>query len=434
MKRLAEEKLIQWKEQNKRKPLLLDGARQVGKTHLIEKEFGAKHFSRVHKFDFRENKKLENLFTDSLQPEEIIRKLEIEMGEKIDLKNDLIFFDEVGECQAAVDSLKFFSEKKSDIFLCASGSNIGLLNSFPVGKTHNLELFPMSFYEFLLASQKDLLIEEFEKMSRLMNVHEKLWSILLDYYFVGGMPEAVKTWFSKESTVQKIEEVSRIQDDLLSGFERDFGKYGGKVNSLHIASVFRSVPLRLQSNIDGSVKRYGFKDIIEGKKQYSQLRGPIDWLEKSKLVSKNYIVRNQPLSPLMSLCQENFFKLFFFDVGLLCRSLGLDYPEVRKQEFFQKGFIAENFVQNELLSIGKSPTFSWSEARSEIEFILKSPIGETYPVEVKSGKRTKARSLGVYKEKYSPKKTIKLIGNRGNEDPDNLVWPLYYAYYLNTIS
>ncbi len=431
MRRILIEKMVQWKGLEDRKPLLLDGARQVGKTYLLEFEFGAFYFDKVHKFDFREKPALANIFNDSLAPERIIRSLELEIGEKINLQKDLIFFDEVGECQGAIDSLKYFSEKMPQSFICASGSNIGLLSSFPVGKTYNLELFPMNYYEFLLASGNQLLIEEFEKQSRLMKTHEKLWELLLDYYFVGGMPEAVNAWFALDNIIDKIAAVNQVHKDLISGYTRDFGKYGGKANALHLEAIFRLVPSRLQETRDGSVKRFLFKDVVEGKKRYAELRGPIDWLEKSKLISKNLIVSSRPKVPLVMLTKENIFKLFFFDLGLLCHFLGLSYQTIVKQDFSSKGFIAENFVQNELRVCGEYPLFSWQEGTAEIEFLLTSKSGEIYPLEVKSGKRTKAKSLSVYLAKYNPQFNFKLIGARGaSEDRTDHCWPLYYASYV----
>jgi len=433
MKRNLVTQLLLWKESSPRKPLLLDGARQVGKSHLIEVEFGKAFFNKTHKFDFRENPRLKEIFKESLLPKKILRSLELEIGQKIDPQQDLIFFDEIGECQEAVDSLKYFAEKCSDFFICASGSNIGLLNSFPVGKTYNLELFPMSFYEFLLASENQLLIEEYEAQSTLKKTHEKLWEFFLHYYFVGGMPEAVSAWFQGDHLIDKIKNVSKIHADLFVGYSRDFGKFGGKINALHIESVFKQIPIRLQETHDDSVKRFQFKNIIENKSRYIDLRGPIDWLEKSKLISKNHIITSAPSIPLGANIKENIFKLFFFDVGLMCHSLGLTYQDIQNQEFSFKGFIAENFVQNELRAKGIYPIYSWQEGDAEIEFLLKIKNGEIIPLEVKSGKRTKAKSLKVYVEKYNPTIALKLVGSVGAGDKNKYVWPLYYAGFADQL-
>jgi hypothetical protein len=245
------------------------------------------------------------------------------------------------------------------------------------------------------------------------------------------MPEAVASWFCKEDLLDGVEKVTQIHGDLLTGYKRDFGKYSGKTNALHIENIFNQVPLKLQESMDDSVKRFTFKDVIKNKNRYSELRGPIDWLEKTKLVHKNLIVSSSPKIPLAGLVKENIFKLFYFDLGLLCHALGLTYKDVIEQSFSSKGFIAENFVQCELRSMETTPLYSWQEASSEIEFILKSKQGHLFPVEVKSGIRTKAKSLRVYTQKYQPEVSIKLIGSVGGTEINGglHVWPLYYAKF-----
>ena len=434
MRRLLISHLNDWKNKSERKPLLIDGARQTGKTYLAEKIFGAEAFARVHKFDFREERALHRYFEAGLAPEQLIKNLELHRGRDMSLASDLIFFDEVGECQGAVDSLKYFSEKMPHIFLIASGSNIGLLDSFPVGKVQVENLFPLTFEEFLIASEEDDLANAFAQRSRLLPVHDRLWAHLLDYYFVGGMPEAVDLWFSsaKKGTGinERIRSVSGVHKNLIEGYYRDFGKYSGKINALHIEAVFNNIPMQLARTLDDSVRRYAFKDVIAKKNRYLDLATPIDWLCKTKLATKNYVIDCQPRSPLKSLIKPNIFKLFFFDVGLLGNLLEITYREQLAQSMSFKGFIAENFVQCELIAQGAAQTYSWSERNSEIEFIHKSKAGELIPIEVKSGKRTRAKSLAVYREKYSPTRTIKLVGSVGGSDEDQTVWPLYFAKFV----
>jgi len=184
----------------------------------------------------------------------------------------------------------------------------------------------------------------------------------------------------------------------------------------------------LSKNIDNSVKRFKFKGVIDKKDRYQALFGPIDWLEKCRLLSRCHPVDCAPSSPLSALTKDNIFKLFLFDVGLLGFMLGLSYKEHRDQGFSYKGYIAENFVQNELIAQGVGPTYSWEYARAEVEFLYKCDDGSIVPVEVKSGKRTRAKSLKAYVERYKPKTTVKLIGSTGSiEDKTALVLPLYYV-------
>lgn len=436
LKRLLLDSLIAWKQQSERKPILLDGARQTGKSFLLEQLFGA-HFEQVIRLDFLEQPALASLFDESLNPQDILDNIELQFNLTIDRNKALIIFDEIGECQTAINSLKFFAEQCPDMYICASGSNIGLLGSFPVGKVTLLELYPLTFEEFLWASEQTTLVKAFEQTKMSAVVHNKLFSLLLDYYYVGGLPEAVSAWFNTENKLgilERTENIKQIHQSLITGYERDFGKYSNKVSAQQIQAIFYNVPIQLSKNIDDSVKRFKFKDVIQKKNRYQELAGPINWLEKCKLLSKCQPIDCQPSSPLPALTKENIFKLFLFDIGLLGNMLGVTYKEHQDQSFNYKGYIAENFVQNELIAKQGNPTYSWEYARSEIEFLYKDNNGDIFPIEVKSGKRTRAKSLDVYVQRYQPKKTIKLIGSQGSLDNANaLVLPLYYASKIEQV-
>ncbi|HCH23515.1 MAG TPA: AAA family ATPase [Oceanospirillaceae bacterium] len=422
-----------WKQQKERKPVLVDGARQVGKSYLVHTLFGSQSFNRVVTIDFLAQPQLSDLFSGSLDPDVLIRNIEITFGIIFEPTEDLLFFDEIGECQNALTSLKFFAEQKQHYFIAASGSNLGLLKSFPVGKVEWLTLRPMCFDEFLLACGNTRLYEAYQQLDRTLTVHHLLWSCLLDYYYVGGMPEAVSVWVAEDKgpIQSRIKAVNSIHQQLISGYVKDFGKYSGATNALHIETVFRSVPKKLSNYVDDSVKRFTFKDVIEKKKSYVQLRGPINWLEATKLISKNYPIQCEPVVPLMALRSENLFKVFMFDVGLLGHLLGLTYADQLNQSWTYKGYLAENFVHNELVNQTNDVTYSWTERNAELEFILRDDAGNIFPVEVKSGNRTKAKSLKSYIERYGPEKTVKLIGSAGGTQASNhLTVPIYYASRL----
>lgn len=436
MKRLIIEELVRWREQDHRKPLLIDGARQVGKTYLVDHLFGEVYFPKVHKLDFAREPRLADIFADGLQPRQVVSNLEIRRNMRVDPSTDLLFFDEIGECQSAVDSLKYFADEMPQANVCASGSSIGLLDSFPVGRVEYLELFPMTFEEFVMAAGNVGLLNAFREQSRGRQIHEALMSLLLDYYFVGGMPEAVRAWFELEgSTFERCERVVRIQDALINGYLRDFGKYSGKLLAGHLEAVFRNIPRQLSRSLDGSVQRFNFKNVVEKKRRYQELRSPIDWLEKAKLASKCFAIDGKPSLPLAALAKDNIFKLFMFDVGILGRLLEMDYSEQRAQSTYYKGFIAENFVQNEMRALGMYPTYAWKQARGEIEFLLKSRAGEVIPVEVKSGKRTRSKSLSAYVARYAPSNTLKLIGGfvPDAKSKGASVWPLYDARHIGRL-
>lgn len=425
--------LINWKNQEKRKPLLIDGARQTGKTYLLANLFG-QSFDKVLRIDFLESPEMAQAFQDSLNPSDILDNLSLLTGEVFNPDSDLLILDEIGECPQAVTSLKFFAEKSPKMYVVASGSNIGLLNSFPVGKVEQYNLRPLTFREFLMASGDTLLLNAFNKQMNTSASHSKLFNMLTDYYFVGGMPEAVKTWFSLEdkSLIERVQAVSQIHQDLISGYERDFGKYGDKTNATLLQAVFENIPTQLSAVLDDSVKRFRFKEVYPPKSRYTDFESAIQWLIKCRLALPNYPLDGQPKTPLKAYRKPNQVKLFLFDVGLLGRMLSLSYQEIKQQGYDYKGFMAENFVQQELVAQGIFPTYSWGNSRAEIEFILPDEVGNITPIEVKSGKRTKAKSLQSYIIKFAPKTTIKLTGTQGSSplEKQNVVLPLYYVEYV----
>jgi len=433
IQRVLLDKLFAWKNKNRRKPLLIDGARQTGKTYLLETLFGST-FNTILRIDFLESPEMAEAFVDSLSPDDVLSNLELLTGKGFNPETDLLILDEIGECPRAVTSLKYFSEQASTMFVAASGSNIGLLNSFPVGKVEQHNLRPLTFREFLTASGENVLINAFESQANSAAAHIKLFDKLTDYYFTGGMPEAVQTWFdlTENSILDRVQAVNDIHSDLILGYQRDFGKYSGKIEATLIESVFTNVPSQLASVMDESVKRFKFKGVHERKSRYSDFESAIIWLDKCRLVLRNYPVDGTPRSPLAAYRKKNMVKLFLFDVGLLNHMLGVSYKEIKQQRYEYKGFVAENFVQQEFTAQSIDPTFSWGDARAEIEFIAADDQGDIIPIEVKSGKRTKAKSLQSYVAKCAPKKTIKLTGSQGSSplEKEHIVLPLYYSEYV----
>ncbi|MDR7121078.1 AAA family ATPase [Rheinheimera soli] len=422
--------LMSWKQKPERKPLLIDGARQTGKTYLLKELFG-QHFAKVLRVDFLESPQIQDAFSGSLTPGDILSNIELLTGQPFNMATDLLILDEIGECPRAVTALKYFAEQTPQAFIAASGSNIGLLNTFPVGKVEQYNLRPLTFREFLLASGEAALLKAYDAGQNSAAAHTKLFDKLTDYYFIGGMPEAISLWFelAEQSMLERVKAVAQVHADLLAGYVRDFGKYSGKVDAGLIEAVFTAVPAQLAAVLDESVKRFKFKQVHERKSRYQELESGIMWLEKCRLILKNYPVEGTPQSPLAAYKKDNMVKLFLFDVGLLNHMLGVSYLEIKQQNYDYKGYIAENFVQQELAALGIDPTFSWGDARAEIEFILADSAGNVIPLEVKSGKRTRARSLQSYIEKCNPVKTIKLTGTQGSSplEQQHMVYPLYYT-------
>ncbi|WP_434358962.1 ATP-binding protein [Parasalinivibrio latis] len=433
MRRALLDRLLDWKNKPSRKPLLIDGARQTGKTYLLQELLG-QHFPNVLRIDFLEKPEMAEAFAGSLSPEDVISNIELLSGEVFSPESDLLILDEIGECPRAVTSLKYFAEKAPQMYVAASGSNIGLLTAFPVGKVEQHNLRPLTFREFLWASEEQALIKAFESQMNSSAAHTKLFDKLTDYYFVGGMPEAVGCWFTmaEHSIVDRTKNVSEIQANLVEGYLRDFGKYSGKVNAQVIESVFRNIPSQLSSVMDESVKRFKFKGVHEKKSRYTEFEGAISWLHKCRLALKNHPIEGLPRSPLAAYQKDNLVKLFLFETGLLNHMLGVGYKEIKQQGYEYKGYVAENFVQQEFAAAGIEPSYSWNDARAEIEFILSDESGNIVPVEVKSGKRTRAKSLQSYIEKCQPLKTIKLTGTQGSPATEhvNIVMPLYFAEFV----
>ncbi|HAK47583.1 MAG TPA: hypothetical protein DCO79_16885 [Spirochaeta sp.] len=405
MKRSLYSKLIAWKEKKNRKPLLLQGARQVGKTWLIE-EFGKIEFKTLHKFNFQEEPALSTLFKETLNPQKIIKTLELNYAANIDISNDLIFFDEIQECPEAITSLKFFKENLPDAAVCCAGSHIGVSRSetsFPVGKVDTLTLYPMSFYEFIINNHPELadLLLNPEEIPELL--HKRLLDLLKVYYVIGGMPEANLLYYQdKELNPNMFSQIRLVQKQILTGYTSDFAKHAGKVNANHIVRVFENTPTQIMKTDDYSVSRYRFKDVVPGYSKYTQLIGPIEWLLKSGLCYPVYVIEN-PATPLRANRKENIFKLMLLDIGLLNCMNNLSLRSIMSQNLGSyKGYLAENFTAQELVAYGMEDLYSWTGRTSEVEFLL--PIGESViPLEIKSGKRiARTKSLDVFIRKYQP--------------------------------
>lgn len=417
MHRTLLEELIEWKNSDDRSPIMLDGARQVGKSYLIEKIFGEEHFKKVFKLNFEDSPSLKELFSGSIKANDILEKVSLYHQQDFDPAADLLFFDEIGLCEQALNSLKYFKEQRPDIYLCASGSNIGLIDRYPVGQTHELTLYPMSFYEFVLASPNKPLGRAYENKDRSSVTHLLLSELYKQYLYVGGMPASVKKWFSSKSPIiKKTLEIRKIQNDLITGYIRDFGKYDNKNKFLasYLEQVFRNVPKQLSKYVDTSVKRFQFSKVIVGKSGYRDFHSLIDYLISTHLISKSQIIEGKPPMPLSINDGESRFKLFSHDVGILHALLNIPYKQVIDQSLAYKGYAAENFAQNELLAGGIKATYSWqSDGKAELEFLVCNANGETIPIEIKSGKNSKAKSLDLYIKNYKPVKAYKFCDLAG---------------------
>ena len=441
MKRDIWDKLIEWKNKKDRKPLILKGARQVGKTYIV-RAFGKECFSQAHYLNFEKHEQLAKIFEGDLTPQNILRDLSFFLNTSINKENDLVIFDEIQNVPRALTSLKYFQEELPELAICAAGSLLGVHlsdGSFPVGKVEFLNMFPMSFEEFLRGAGD---IKSFEFLRSLQDrrdrersgaipeiVHAHLWEQLKIYFVTGGLPEIVTTFVEyKDDLFTALQKVREKQDNLISTYIADIAKHSGKQNAMHIERLWRNVPAQLAKEHDGSAPKFKFKGIIPGISRYSGLAGSIDWLGAAGLIVKARIVNSGQL-PFSAHAAENSFKLYVFDVGLLGALSGLPPKSVLEYEYGSyKGYFAENFVAQEFVCSGVKELYCWREGSSEVEF-LREINGDVLPVEIKSGWVTQAKSIKVFAQKYHPKYRTIFSANNLSLDPVHKVrrYPLYLA-------
>jgi predicted AAA+ superfamily ATPase len=408
LRRAALTSLESWARSARRKPLVLLGARQVGKTFLL-KHFGKKNFSTAHYFNFEERSDLAKLFEQDLTPQRIVQELEIKFDCVVKPGTDLLIFDEIQECPRALTSLKYFSEKFPELAVCAAGSLLGLeLNSssFPVGNVHLLDLHPMSFAEFVEALGGSRLMGAF--MSQINPeefsdaAHSELWRLLKLYFICGGLPSNVNLLVEQSAThVELLSLLRSQQQQLVRNYLADMAKHCGKVNAMHLERVFRAIPTQLAQVQDASTQRFKFSGVVPGISQYTRLVSAFDWLSKAGLAMKVPVIE-KPLVPLLAQVKESRMKVFPLDIGLLGSMAGIEPSLINSFEFgTYKGFFAECFVAQELRAAGTEMLYSWQEGQAEVEFVVEYG-GSAIPLEVKSGKNTRSRSLQSYVKRYAP--------------------------------
>jgi hypothetical protein len=399
MNRKALNALYAWKGQSKRKPLILQGARQVGKTWLM-KQFGREAYSQVAYFNFEAQRELAALFSNNLNPSDLIRGLSAVVGFRISAENCLILLDEIQECPDAISSLKYFHEDEASWHIIAAGSLLGVALhqglSFPVGKVEFLELHPLDFEEFLDACGKPDWIEflRSESMGLVRSFEAELKTFLGHYLFVGGMPEAVLR-FTEDAPPQSIRDLQR---SLLQAYENDFSKHAPVLQLPRIRLVWNAIVPQLAK--ENSKFIY---NVLRPGARAKDFELAIEWLTDAGLVHKVHRITKSGL-PISAYADWNDFKLFFVDVGLLGAQAQMPIPNgVAPPSFTEfKGVLAEQFVLQQLLAAGFEPYYWHPEnAQAEIDFVIQHSH-TLIPIEVKSGTRLHSKSLWVYHAKYAP--------------------------------
>jgi predicted AAA+ superfamily ATPase len=432
MKRYALQNLITWKNGKNRKPLLVYGARQVGKTWLME-EFGKTNFSDYVIINLEKNTRIANVFNNTLNPQEIVTAIEMEMRKKI-TKDTLIIIDEIQACPRAITSLKYFCEDMPEYHVIAAGSLLGVAIhegvSFPVGKVESMYMYPMTFCEFLDALGEEKLCELINSNDfQMINIFkDKIVAYLKTYFYVGGMPEVVKRYVENKD----FQEVRKIQDRILSDYKQDFSNHIPKDIRPQVTKLWDSIPRQLAKEN----KKFVYSEIENTKTRAKEYDPALEWLKDSGLVYQ--IMRlSKPALPIKAYQEYNNFKLFMSDIGLLSAKSDLDIRTLLEgsrvfTEF--KGSITEQFVLQELKAMQNIDIAYWANdaGRAEIDFVIQLDA-EIIPIEVKAGINLKAKSLNVYKEKFNPNKMIR-TSLADYKKSDNLFdIPLYMLEQLNKI-
>ena len=398
--------LIQWKKKDDRKPLIIRGARQVGKTWLM-KEFGKTHYKNIAYVNFETALSLHHIFESGFEAEKLIMALEIETGADIIPGDTLIILDEIQECEAAITSLKYFQENANQYHIVAAGSLLGVASnknrSFPVGKVDFLDLHPLNFSEFLMAVNQPQLLELLQKKDwgLITAFKSKYIDILKQYYYVGGMPEVVLTFINQKD----FKKVREKQLNILTSYEQDFSKHAPNEIVPRIRLVWQSLPSQLAKEN----RKFTYGNLKKGARA-REFELAIEWLTNAGIVHK--VNRcNKPGIPLIAYAVLSNFKLFILDVGLLSAMGNLDiHTLISEQSLFEefKGALTEQYVLQQLKSIDQLPIYYWSaeKATAEIDFLIQYQ-NRIIPIEVKAAENLKAKSLKSYHQKFSPEMSIR---------------------------
>lgn len=423
MRRKLYDELLKWKEKKGRKPLLLTGARQVGKTYLL-KEFGKMEFKDVVYLNFDSDRDiLEPIFEASISPKSIVSRIEAMKNLKIDPENTLIIFDEVQEVPRALAALKYFCEEAPEYYVAASGSLLGIAlhqdTSFPVGKVDMMRLTPLDFEEFMVAVGEGRFMEIADIPDEVLLFKDKFEMLFREYLIVGGMPEVVASWAERRDYA----EVSRIQNMILLAYFNDISKHTDTTTTTRIHEVWNSLPAQFAKRNE----KFMFSLIKDGARA-REYELAVQWLVDCDIVRKVERLSVGDKLPLKAYADYNAFKLYFLDVGLFRRMAGVSSETILNNEVVFKefnGLFVEQFVLQQLA--GKHQLYYWSSgATAEVDFVTEID-GKIVPIEVKSGTNVKAKSLMVFREKYSPGLAVRFSLKPVEYNNGLLNLPIYLA-------
>ncbi|EIK87524.1 hypothetical protein CGSMWGv6119V5_02926 [Gardnerella vaginalis 6119V5] len=436
MKRLIMSKLLAWKNSPYRKPLILKGVRQVGKTWIL-KEFGKLYYKNIAYFNFDENKEYKQFFETTKNVERILQNLMLASGQKIEPENTLIIFDEVQDCPEVINSMKYFCENAPQYHVACAGSLLGITlakpSSFPVGKVNFMQINPMTFTEFLLANGDENLAKYIEQIDKIEPIPDAFFNPLYDklkmYYVTGGMPESVLMW-------TKARDVNAMQEtlfEIITAYERDFAKHPNVSEFPKISMIWNSIP----SQLARENKKFLYKVVKNGARA-REYEDALQWLVSAQLVYKIYR-STAPSLPIAAYDDVSAFKIYLADVGLLRRLAQLAptaFSEGNRLFTEFKGALTENYVLQALLTQFEVMPRYWSQTNPpyEVDFLIQRE-NDIFPVEVKSEANINSRSLKKFKELFpnQTKLRIRFSLNNLKLDDDMLNIPLFMADYTDKL-
>lgn len=429
MYRKIEEDLIQWKE-NYKMPLMLIGARQTGKTYILEK-FCQEHFEHYIYINLDKEENIAQIFEETIDPDTIIEKIEIIKNVIIDPENTVIFFDEIQVSERAITSLKYFCESDKPFKVVCAGSLLGVKinrfrSSFPVGKVVIKYLYPMDFEEYLIALGENKLVAEikshYESNEKLITpIHEKAMDLYDKYLVIGGMPAMINSFTSNDCNISRVD--FDLQEQMITSYLADMNKYTENSEGVKNSQIYYAIPRELAR--ENNTFKYSIVDKDARKNRYES---SLEWLLASNMVLKCDLTEKCE-SPLRAFASTTKFKLYLSDVGLLKSLSHLDYREIlfHQNEMYQ-GVLAENYIACQFYAKNKE-LYYYTFDKYEIDFLVKID-GNIIPVEVKSGRRVNSKSLNEYINKYHPKYSIRIsTKNFGFENNIKSV-PLYAAFCI----
>nr|WP_325221108.1 ATP-binding protein [uncultured Oscillibacter sp.] len=430
MKRKIEERLLAWKDKtSNRLPLIVNGARQVGKTYILRK-FGGEQFKNVVYINLETNLAVASYFNDNITPERLLRYLEASTGERIVPGETLVILDEIQSCERALTSLKYFCEETPEYHIVAAGSLLGVaINrqrySFPVGKVETITLHPLDFEEFLWARGKEVLCEEIRRAYETMEplpdaLHQEAIELYREYLLIGGMPACINAFLNSGSFL----DVPLVQNEILDNYIADMAKYASNTDSVKIRACYNSIPAQLAKDN----KKFQYKVVQKGGSA-ALFGASIEWLNLAGVVLKCQRI-NQAYEPIAVYADLSAFKLYMGDVGLLTMKSGISQQTVLSGEgnIFM-GAITENYVAQQLAAKGYDLYYWESSNTAELDFVLQKD-NQIVGIEVKKGEHVRSRSLSVFANSYKPSYSVRLsLKNFGEKDRLKAI-PLYAVFCI----